>query len=117
MTTSTEFRAVHDQSGKPLPGLYESDICRVERDHDGLWVADVPMRQIGNSAYMEFRPLDMGGQWVRVGHFKVRRGAMSVAERLKSGELVFDTAVSRNGVAPVKLVQFSAVVDEIRQFQ
>lgn len=117
MTTSKGFRSVRDKSGQPLPGLYESDICRVERDSDGLWVADVPMRHIGNSAFMEFRPLAMGGQWVRVGRFKVRRGAMSVAERLKSGELIFDSAVSRNGVAPVKLVQFSAVVDEIRQYQ
>lgn len=113
----SKFRAVRGKSGTALPGLYESDICRVERDQDGLWVADVPMRSIGNSAYMEFRPLAMGGQWVRIGRFKVRAGALAIAERLQYGELVFDSAVTRNGEAPVKLVLFSTVVDEIRKYQ
>lgn len=117
VTTSTGFRAVRGKSGKPLPGLYEADICRVERDQDGLWVADVPMRSIGSSAYMEFRPLSMGGQWIRIGRFKVRADALAIAERLQYGELVFDSAVTRNGEVPVKLVLFSAVVDEIRKHQ
>lgn len=111
---STGFRAVRSQSGKPIPGLYESDICRVERDQDGLWVAEVPMRHIGKSAYMEYRPLAMGGQWVRIGRFKVRAGAMAAAERLQYGDLVFDAAVTRNGKKPVELVLFSSVADEIR---
>lgn len=117
MTANTGFRAGRSKEGKALPGLWESDICRVERDQDGLWVADVPMRNIGKSAYMEFRPLAMGGQWVRIGRFKARADAMTIAERLQYGELVFDSAVTRNGEAPVKLVLFSTVVDEIQKYQ
>ena len=113
----SKFRTVRGKSGKALPGLYESDICRVERDHDGLWVAEVPMRRIGKSAYMEYRPLTMGGHWVRIGRFEVRSGAMATAERLKYGELVFDSAIIRNGIEPVKLVLFSSVADEIRNVE
>ena len=105
------------KDGLQIPGLYTSDICRVERDQDDLWVADVPMRSIGKSAFMEFRSLAMGGQWVRIGRFKTRAGALVAAERLQSGEIVFDSAVSRNGHTPVTLVSFSSVVEEIRKFQ
>ena len=114
----TKFRAVRDKSGKLLPGLYESDICRVEREQDGSWITEVPMRQIGGSAFMEYRPLSMGGQWVRIGRFRVRAGATSIAERLRYGELVFDSSVSRDGEKTVvRLVQFAAVIDEIRKYQ
>ena len=103
-----------DKSGDPLPGVYDSDICRVEKGQDGLWIAEVPMRHIGKTAYMEYRPLDMGGRWTRIGQFKVRAGAMQTAERLQYGELVFDSAITRNGIEPARLVLFSSVADELQ---
>ena len=114
--SDAKFKPVR-KDGRQIPGLYTSDICRVERDQDGLWVADVPMRPIGSSVFMEFRPTEIGGQWMRVGRFKVRAGAMAIAERLQSGELVFDSAVSRNGSTPVRLISFSAAEEEIRAAQ
>lgn len=113
---SNKFRTVRGESGNALSGVYESDICRVERDQDGLCVAEVPMRKIGDSAYMEYRPITMGGRWVRIGRFDVRDSAMATAERLKYGELVFDSAITRNGMNPVKLVLFASVADEIQNF-
>ncbi len=113
--TLTKFkRTVID--GKAISGLYESEICRIERTSDG-WCAEVPMRRIGNSAYFEFRPLNLGGHWVRIGTFRIRAGAMHTAQQLKDGELVFDTAVSRNGIEPIRLVRFTAVQDSIRETQ
>lgn len=117
MSISTKFRAGRNKEGKALPGLWESDICRVEMDQDGLWVAEVPMREIGKSAYMEFRPLAMGGQWTRIGRFKARAGAMQTAERLQYGELAFDSAITRNGIEPARLVLFSAIADELRNIE
>ncbi len=103
-------------NGKPLPGLYESDICRVEKTPEG-WITEVPMRRVGNSAFFEFRPLKLSGAWMRIGTFGVRASAMRVAEQLRDGELVYDSAVARNGVAPIRLVRFTAVAEEIRKTQ
>ena len=113
--THTKFkRTVVD--GEAIAGLYESEICRFERTPTG-WCAEVPMRRIGNSAYFEFRPLNLGGHWVRIGTFRIRAGAMQTAQQLKDGELVFDTAVARNGIEPIRLVRFTAVQNAIRESQ
>lgn len=100
-----------------MDSLYESDICRAERGQDGLWVAEIPMRQIGRSAYKEFRPVALGGHWVRVGGFRAIEDAIACAERFQGGELVYDDAASRNGSAPNRIVRFAAVADEIRNQQ
>lgn len=114
----TKFkRSVSPIDGAALSGVYESDICRVERNPNGLWVAEVPMRPIGRSAFYEFRPIALGGKWTRIGSFRTRDGAMTLAEKLRDGELVYDSAVTRNGHEPVRIVRFAAVVDEIRNFQ
>jgi len=97
--------------------IFESDICRAERGNDGLWIAEIPMRQIGRSVYKEFRPVALGGHWVRVGGFRTIEDAIACAERFQAGELVYDDAVSRNGETPKKVVRFAAVADEIRNQQ
>ncbi|ALS68443.2 hypothetical protein AT395_25215 (plasmid) [Pandoraea apista] len=46
--------------GKAVPGLWESDIVRMEW-FDGAWHCQVPMREIGRTQFYEFRPLAMAG--------------------------------------------------------
>lgn len=97
--------------------IFESDICRAERGNDGLWIAEIPMRQIGRSVYKEFRPVALGGRWVRVGRFRTIEDMTAFAERFQGGELVYDDAVERNGSVPNRIVRFAAVADEIRNQQ
>jgi len=115
--TEHNFRQFRDSKGMAQPGLWVSDICRVERSTDG-WDAEAPMRQIGRSAYCEFRPVEMGGQWGSIGTYRVREDAMIAAEKLKSGNWVWHPATrDKLGKVPGYLTKFAEIVSEIADSQ
>jgi hypothetical protein len=68
--------------GKALPGLWESEIVRMEWV-DGSWMCEVPMREIGQTRFYEFRPLDMGGKWRSIGSLRTRAAGCLYAERIR----------------------------------
>jgi hypothetical protein len=74
--------------GKALPGLWETDIVRMELSDDA-WHVEVPMRAIGESRYFEFRPLDLGGRWRSIGCVRTREDGCRLAERLRDGTHVY----------------------------
>lgn len=115
--TKHSFQMCRDEQGKVIPGLWASEICRVERI-DGLWRAEVPMRAIGQSRFCEFRPIDMDGQWQSIYSYRVREDAMLVAERLKSGVWVWQKpCFDEFGRVLGRLVKFADVVGEITATQ
>lgn len=115
--TEHSFKMCRDEQGKAIPGLWISEICRVERI-DGLWRAEVPMRAIGKSRFYEFRPVDMDGQWRSIYSYRVREDAMQIAERLQSGVWVWQKShFDEFGRVLGRLVKFADVVDEITATQ
>lgn len=99
--------------GKALPGLWESEIVRMEWV-DGSWKCEVPMREIGQTRFYEFRPLDMGGKWRSIGSLRTRAAGCLYAERLRDGTHVYQ-AESRNdaGKIPGYVVEWAEVSAEI----
>lgn len=108
-----KLKAVRDAKGV-LPGLFACDICRIERRDDGWWRLQVPMRDIGNSRYREFRDLALGGVWMEMGSVRTKGAAIAAAERPQSGEYVWRRpARDEIGHLPGCLVPFSDVTAEI----
>ena len=114
----TKFTAHKDKSGKAIAGLWESEICRVERVEE-LWAAQVPLRRIGASYYYEYHPSASGGAWQSIGSYRTRKSAMHNAELLVAGNHVWEPAIRIvDGEAmPARMVLFKDVVDEIRDSQ
>jgi L-lysine 2,3-aminomutase len=108
-----KFSKVRDENGHGIPGLYTSEICRVERV-DGLWKAQVTLRQIGVTPYYEFRPIASGGVWKSIGSYRAKDSAMHNAEHLVSGVFVWQVACVNE---PGRMVEFKDVVEEIRASQ
>ncbi len=117
MPTKRKLRAVKDAQGV-LPGLFECDICRIEKRDDGWWRTQVPLRTIGNSSFSEFRSLDRGGVWMDIGAFKVKALAVAAAERLESGVYVWQhPARNELGRIPGQIVEFKEAAEAIRAGQ
>lgn len=107
------LRQTKGRNGKALPGLWECDIVRMERDIDG-WAAQVPMRQIGETVYWEFRAAHRGGVWVSIGHYRTREDAVRSALILQSGLYVWRMAYSTGDVkVPGLPYRWEAVAEEI----
>ncbi|ODP34985.1 hypothetical protein A9762_12405 [Pandoraea sp. ISTKB] len=99
--------------GKALPGLWESDIVRMEWV-DGAWHCEVPMREIGKTHFYEFRPLELGGKWRSIGALRTRAAACMYAERLRDGTHVYQGETRDDvGKIPGYLVAWSEVSAEI----
>ena len=112
-----KLKPVRDDKGV-LPGLFKCDICRIEMRDDGWWRAQVPMRDIGNSQYREFCPIERGGAWMDFGSYKVKAGALAAAERLQSGVYVWLRPYKDEfGLVPGRLVEFKDAVEAIRAAQ
>ena len=112
-----KFKPVKNAKGV-LPGLFECDICRIEKREDGCWRAQVPMRKIGNSQYQEFCSVERGGVWLDIGHYKVKAGALAAAERLHSGVYVWLRPYKDEfGPVPGRLVEFKDAAEAIRASQ
>jgi hypothetical protein len=82
-------------SGEVVNGLWESESVRMEAV-DGGWQCDVPMRDVGavldkRTGVYEFRSLELGGKWTRVGTYRTRDACCIIAERLMSGVYVWRT--------------------------
>lgn len=85
--------------GKALPGLWENDIVRMELAGE-VWHCQVPMREIGESHFYEFRPLEMGGRWRPIGAYRTRAAGCLMAERLRDGTHVYQ-GESRDDVGKI----------------
>ena len=102
--------------GDAVSGLWEGDIVRMEAV-DGGWLCQVPMREIGSeigkhTGVYEFRSLDRGGKWMRVGVYRTRDGGCIVAESMKSGEYVWQTGYTdETGPVPSALVKWVEVAE------
>jgi len=70
-----------------LPGLYEGERIRCEREPDGIWFAQAKAREIGRTALFEAHH---AGKWVGCGRFRTLEIVESVDEALQSGEYVID---------------------------
>jgi hypothetical protein len=113
--TDIVLRRSKGKDGKALPGLWESDVVRMERVEGG-WQFQVPSREIGKTGYYEFRPLNMEGKWRDAGCRRTRRGCCLSAEKLRSGEYVFKPAYSidRDPI-PAQVIPWSEVTQEIAE--
>lgn len=112
-----KFKPVKDAKGV-LRGLFECDICRIEKRDDGFWRTQVPLRKIGNSSYQEFCSIDRGGVWQDIGHYKIKAASLAAAERLHSGVYLWQPSYrDALGLVPGRLVEFKDVVDSIRAAQ
>lgn len=101
--------------GKVIPGLWESDVVRMEK-FDGGWYFQVPARQIGQTGYYEFRPLEMGGAWRNAGWRKSLAACSYAANTLRAGERVIKPAHGRGeDSVPVQLIEWVDVAEEIAQ--
>ncbi|KWU26392.1 hypothetical protein [Burkholderia cenocepacia] len=99
--------------GKALPGLWETDIVRMELT-DGAWHCEVPLREIGSTYYFEFRPLEMGGKWRSIGTVRRREDACRFAERLRDGTHLYKGERRDDaGKIPGYVVEWAEVAAEI----
>jgi hypothetical protein len=101
--------------GRTVPGLWESDVVRMERV-DGGWCFQVPARQVGQTNYLEFRPVAIGGKWRDAGWRKTRAACCHAAEKLKAGICLIKPAHGRGeDRVPAVLVDWTDVAEEIAQ--
>jgi len=99
--------------GKALPGLWENDIVRMELS-DEVWHCQCPMREIGDSHFYEFRPLDLGGHWISIGTVATRAYGCMLAERLRDGTHVYKGPGRDNmGKVPGSVAPWTEVSAEI----
>lgn len=107
------LRRSKGSDGKALPGLWETDIVRMEWRVDA-WHCQVPMREIGQTNFYEFRPLDRDGKWLSIGNLRTRAAACLLAERLRDGTHVYKGGY-RDEVGPVPgyVVEWAEVSAEI----
>lgn len=118
---NVKLRRYKSPSGMTVSGLWESDIVRMEAV-DGCWQCHVPMREIGSeigrhTGVYEFRPIDRGGRWVRIGTYRNRDGCCIVAERLKSGEYVWRSGYStEDGPVHSVLVKWVEVAEHVAKY-
>lgn len=107
------LRRSKNRNGRPIPGLWESDVVRMERASTG-WAAQVPMRPIGQSVYWEFRAASRGGAWVDIGRYHKRADAVRAALLLKSGLYVWRAAhTTDSGLVPGVFHRWEDVSAEI----
>ena len=103
--------------GKALPGLWENDLVRMEWS-DGAWHCEVPMREIGNTNFYEFRPLVLGGHWLSIGAVRTRLAACLKAEELRDGTHVYQGCYRDDlGKIPGRIVAWPEVAAEIAERQ
>lgn len=115
MLHQVRLKQVKDGEGRPLRGLWESPIVRLEAVQGG-WEGWVPVRSIGKSSYYEFRPVDMGGKFMMIGTYRTKDDCCVIAERLKSGTHVLrDQYRDSQGVVPCAVVEWSEVATDIAE--
>lgn len=113
-----KLKQVKDGEGRPLRGLWESDIVRMEANEGG-WLCEVPMREVGSeigthTGVYEFRSIERGGRWIRVGTYRTRDGGCIVAERLKSGIYVWRAGYTcEDGPVPSAVVEWAEVAEQV----
>lgn len=109
------IKPVRGMDGKVIPGLWESDVVRMEK-FDGGWYFQVPAREVGKTDYFEFRPLSLGGKWRSAGWRKSLAACSYAASKLQEGLCLIKPAHG-TGVdqVPAQLVDWSEVSDEIAQ--
>ena len=106
-------------SGEAVSGLWEGDIVRMEAV-DGGWECEVPMREIGReigtpTGVYEFRPLQAGGRWIRIGTYRTRNACCIAAEFLKSGEYMWRTGYTdQDGRVPSSMVPWVEVSEYVK---
>lgn len=102
--------------GESVSGLWEADIVRMERV-DGGWLCEIPMREVGSeigkhTGVYEFRSLDMGGKWIRVGKYRTLDFCCIAAERMKSGAYVWRSGYTDEiGPVPGMMVLWADVAE------
>lgn len=112
-TPTAPLRRSRNRQGRVIPGLWENEQVRMEK-HGELWRFQVPMHEIGRTGYYEFCGIPQGGQWHTVGNRRTLRGCSLSAERLLSGELVFQPAHSTgDGPVPARLLPWPEVSEVI----
>jgi hypothetical protein len=107
------LKASRDKDGKVIPGLWESDIVRMER-FDGGWYFQVPAREVGRTNYFEFRPIAMGGKWRNAGWRKSLAACSYAAAKLQAGLCLIKPAHGRGDerVLP-EIIEWADVAAEI----
>lgn len=110
-----KIKPTRDKDGKVIPGLWESDVVRMER-FDGGWYFQVPAREIGRTNYFEFRPLALGGVWRNAGWRKSLAACSFAASKLQDGLCVIKPAHGQ-GVDRVlaEMIDWTDVAEEIAQ--
>ncbi|MYM92632.1 hypothetical protein [Duganella vulcania] len=113
---NVKLKAVKDQAGNPVRGLWDSDVVRLEAVSGG-WECSVPVRRIGKSNYFEFRPLTLGGKFMILGTYKTKDNCCNVAELLQEGNYVVrgKHRESDGELMPTTVVGWADVKDEISQ--
>ncbi|MBU9200072.1 hypothetical protein KTD31_01475 [Burkholderia multivorans] len=108
------LRRTKGSDGKALPGLWENDLVRMEWTSNEAWECQVPLREIGNSNFYEFRPLELGGRWHSIGAVRTRAAGCLLAERLRDGTHVYQGAYHDDaGKVPGMVLPWTDVADEI----
>lgn len=103
-------------SGEALNGLWESDSVRME-SVEGGWQCDVPMRDVGSvlnkhTGVYEFRSLELGGKWTRIGIYRTRDACCVIAERLMSGAYVWRSGYTcESGTVHSSIVRWADVAE------
>jgi hypothetical protein len=112
-TTSVPLKMSRNKEGMTIPGLWESDIVRMEAVKDG-WKCQVPMQEIGETNVYEFRPLELGGEWRNIGTYRTREVGCYTALLLQAGTHVLDGGYTDElGKMPAMVVEWIAVKDKI----
>jgi hypothetical protein len=119
-THQVKLKRSRGPSGMAVSGLWESDSVRMEAVEGG-WQCEVPMREIGSeidvrTGIYEFRHIQSGGRWIRIGTYRTRNGGCVASEFLKSGEYVWRSGYSdQDGPVPSSMVRWVDVSDYIRE--
>ena len=107
--TLKKYRSPRDN--RPVPGCWEGEGVRLEKDPDKGWAIQVRLKEIGTTRYHEY---SSHGLWMHVGHYKTREVACRAADLLKAGTHVFRPAHSFNGTPmPDMLYRWENVKVEI----
>lgn len=109
-----KLKAVKDKDGAKVPGLWISEMVRLETVLGG-WECSVPVRRIGKSIYFESRPVTLGGKFMILGTYKTKDACCNVADLLQEGNHVIRAAHREvdGEVMPTTVVRWEDVAGEI----